>query len=394
MIETVLNVLGTLAGLAALGWFAWWRWWRSQADFGSWVARTIATVVILIVIAFGIMPLMSGIGVVVAVPAMAGLLIVVSILWRHEITGIFVDPIGDMIDGGTEEIEAKPFYAKAEAKRMAGDIHGAVVEVRAELAKFPEDYEGRMKLAALLAEHSEDLPGAIAVIEDALRLKSLSPGQVAYALNTAADWHIKFGRDVDSARAAVERITTLLAGTDAARHAEQRLANFTTREMLEREDHRQPIVIPEFERKLGLKRRKHAAPEKPDINAEERRLRDRLARQPNDCGAREELARLYVEQFEFFDRGLQELEVLISAPGTPQREVVQWLHQKAGWQVKYLNDAEAGRATLRRIQELYPNSAAADRAAVAMLHLQATGTGGKKPRPTLAEEETGERAPE
>ncbi len=394
MIEFIYNVVGILAGLAGLGWFLWWRWRRSQADAGSWIARGIATAVIFVIIVVGIIPLASGFGAFVAVPALAGCMVVLAIMWRHEIIGIVADPIGDVIDGGTEQVEPKPYYAKAEAKRMAGDIPGAVAEVRGELEKFPNDYDGRMRLASLLAEDSEDLPGAIAVIEDTLRLKTLTGGQIAYALNTAADWHIKFGRDLTSARAAIERITTLLAGTDAARHAEQRLANFATPEMLEREDNRQPIAIPEFGRKLGLNRKKHAAPEKPDINAEERRLRDRLVRHPNDFGAREELARLYVEQFEFFERGIQELEVLIISSGAPQREVVEWLHLQADWQVKYLSDVEAGRATLRRIQTLYPKSAVAERAAVAMLHLQATAKGKKKPRPESEDEAKRETAAE
>ena len=262
---------------------------------------------------------------------------------------------------------------------MAGDFPGAIAAVRAELEKFPNDFDGRMRLAALLAEHSEDLPGALAVIEDTLRLKSLAAGQVSYALNTAADWHLKFARDAESARLAIERITTLLAGTESALHAQQRLANFATPEMLAREDNRQPIALPEFERQPGLRRKKLAAPAKPDINAEERRLRERRAKNANDWAAREDLARLYVEQFEFFERGLQELEILITAPGQPKQEVVRWLHQKADWQVKLFNDVAAGRATLQRIQALFPNSAAAHRAATAMLHLQSVSKFVKKP---------------
>ncbi|MFM8470593.1 MAG: hypothetical protein ACKODH_11595 [Limisphaerales bacterium] len=368
--DVVLKVLSAAAGVAGIAWFVWWRWTRSQADAGSWLARASASGLILFAVVAFILPMCSGIGALFAVPALAGCMMVLGILWRHEITGVFVDPIGDLIDGGNEEIEAKPFYARTEAARMAGDIPGAIAAVRAELEKFPADFESRMKLAALLAEHSEDLPGALAVIEDTLALKTLTAGQVAYALNTAADWHIKFARNPEAAQRCVERIITLLAGTDAALHAQQRLANLPTPELLAREDHRQPIAIPEFERKLGLKRRKHATPAKVDINAEERRLRDRLVRHPHDFVAREELARLYVEQFEFFERGLQELEILITTPGQPKQEIVRWLHQKAGWQVKFLNDVVAGRATLKRIQELYPNSAFAERAAMAMLYLQ------------------------
>jgi hypothetical protein len=369
--DVLLKVLEWIAGLAALGWFIWWRLGRSEQKEGEFITKALFTGVLVYAMVRHVAPLaLSGFGALLGVPLLAGMLILLSILWRHEILGVVVDPVGDLIDGGKEQIKPTPFYAHAEAKRMAGDIPGAIAAVRAELEKFPQDYDGRMRLAALLAEDSKDLPGALAEIEDTLQLQSLSPGQVAYALNTAADWHLKFARNAESARQCVERIVALLPGTDAALHAEQRLANFTTQEMLEREDHRQPIAIPEFERKLGLKRKKHAAPAKPDINAEERRLRDRLARNANDWLAREELARLYVEQFEFFERGLQELETLISTPGQPKLEVVRWLHQKADWQVKFFNDVEAGRATLRRIQELYPNSAFAERAARAMLYLQ------------------------
>lgn len=379
--DVLLKVLEWVAGLAALGWFIWWRLRRSEQTEGVFITKVLVTGVLVYAMVRHVAPLaLSGVGALVGVPMLAGMLIILSILWRHEILGVVVDPVGDLIDGGKEEIKPMPFYAQAEARRMTGDIPGAIAAVRAELEKFPQDFDGRMRLASLLAEDSEDLAGALAVIEDTLQLKSLSAGQVAYALNTAADWNLKFARNSAAARQCVERITALLPGTDAALHAQQRLANLAPQEMLEREDNRQPIAIPEFERKLGLRRKKPVAPEKPDINAEERRLRDRLARSPNDWVAREELARLYVEQFEFFDRGVQELEVLINTPGQPQREVVRWLHQQADWQVKYRNDVEAGRATLRRIQELFPKSAAAERAAMAMLHLQpASGTIPKKP---------------
>ena len=376
--DIFLQILEWVGGIAALGWFIWWRSDRSEADTGTNIAKFIVTGVVGYGMVRYVTPLaLSGMA-FVGVPLLAGCLIILAVLWRNEITGVLADPLGDIIDGGQERIEAKPYYAIAEARRMGGDITGAIAAVRAELEKFPLDFDGRMRLAALLAEHSEDLPGALAVIEEALSLKNVTPGQVAYALNTAADWHLKFARDTGSARQAVERITTLLAGTDAALHAQQRLANLPTDEMLAREDNRQPIAIPEFDRKLGLRRRKFVAPEKPDINAAERRLRDRLAKSPNDWAAREELARLYVEEFEFFDRGLQELEILITTQGQPQREVVRWLHQKADWQVKYFNDVEAGRATLKRIQELFPRSGAAERAAVAMLHLQPVSKFSKK----------------
>lgn len=369
--ELALKILEWTAGLAAFGWFFWWRMKRSEAGEGVIITKVLVTGVLVFALVRHVAPLaLDGYGAIVGVPLLAAILIMLSIMWRHEILGIVADPLGDMIDGGKEQVKPQPFYTHAEARRMAGDIPGAVAAVREQLEKFPSDFDGRMRLATLLAEDSEDLPGALAVIEDTLQLQGIEPGQISYALNTAADWHLKFARDAESARLAVERITTLAAGTNAALRAQQRLANFTTQETIEREDNRKEIVIPESDRKLGLKRKKFAAPEKLDINAEEARLRGRLAKNANDWTAREELARLYVEQFEFYERGLQELEILITTPRQPQREVVRWLHQRADWQVKLFNDVEGGRATLKRIQTLYPKTAAAERAGIAMLHLQ------------------------
>lgn len=369
--ELALKILEWTAGLAAFGWFFWWRMKRSEAGEGVIITKVLVTGVLVFALVRHVAPLaLDGYGAIVGVPLLAAILIMLSIMWRHEILGIVADPLGDMIDGGKEQVKPQPFYTHAEARRMAGDIPGAVAAVREQLEKFPSDFDGRMRLAALLAEDSEDLPGALAVIEDTLQLPGIEPGQISYALNTAADWHLKFARDAESARLAVERITTLAAGTNAALRAQQRLANFTTQESIEREDNRRELVIPESDRKLGLKRKKFAAPEKLDINAEEARLRGRLAKNANDWTAREELARLYVEQFEFYERGLQELEILITTPRQPQREVVRWLHQRADWQVKLFNDVEGGRATLKRIQTLYPKTAAAERAGIAMLHLQ------------------------
>ena len=379
MLLQVLTWTLSLLGLVGIGWLVWWRLRHDEAGPWGFVLKCTASAALgFVFVRFGVEFFRAG-GFTAVFGLGAGMAcaLALGVIWREELIGVVGNVFGGVYED-KRELEPKPYYAVAEAKRMAGDIPGAIAAVRAELEKFPGDFDGHMRLAALLAEHSGDLAGALAVIENALRLEGLTPGQISYALNTAADWHLKFGRDSESARLAIERITTLLPGTGAALHAQQRLANHATPEMLAHEDDHRPIAIPEFDRKLGLRRKKPVGPEKPDINAEERRLRDRLARHPKDWGAREELARLYVEEFEFFERGLQELEILITTPGQPKAEVVRWLHQKADWQVKFFNDVAAGRATLKRIQDLFPNSAAAERATAAMMHLQPVSKFAKK----------------
>lgn len=179
--ETALKILEWMAGLAALGWFCWWRLQRSQSSRRAIVTKSLITGVLVFAMVRHVAPLaLSGIGAIVGVPLLAAMLVILAILWRHEITGIFADPLGDMIDGGKEQIEPQPHYAHVEAKRMAGDYAGAVTAVRAELEKFPHDFDGHMRLAALLAEHLKDLPGALGVIEDTLQLPALAPNQIAY----------------------------------------------------------------------------------------------------------------------------------------------------------------------------------------------------------------------
>ena len=370
--ELALNILEWLVGLAAIGWFIWWRLQKDESGPWGFVIKSAATLVIgFVFVRFGVAWFREG-----ELVAVAGLgvgmscALAIGVIWRNDILVAIASPFSGLYED-TQELKPKPYYAKAEAQRMAGDFRGAIAEVKAELEKFPQDFEGHMRLAALLAEHSEDLPGALRTIEAAVALPELAPGQIGYALNTAADWEIKYARNPAGARRALERLVALVPDTETEAHAQQRLIYLPSEEMLVREDNRQPIAIPEFSRKLGLRRRT-AAPAAPklDINAEEKRLQDRLKRNARDWAAREELAVLYVEQFEFFERGVQELETLIVAPGQPQRDIVRLLHMKADWQVKLFNDVEAGRATLKRIQELFPNSAAAARATVAMMHLQ------------------------
>ena len=65
-----------------------------------------------------------------------------------------------MYDGGDEEIEPKPYYSIALSKRKLNRPLEAIVEIRKQLAKFPNDYEGVALLANIQAEDMKDLPGA------------------------------------------------------------------------------------------------------------------------------------------------------------------------------------------------------------------------------------------
>ena len=58
-----------------------------------------------------------------------------AITWRHSLIELIANPIGSLYDGGREEIEPRPFYSIALAKRKRNKPLEAIVEIRSQLAK-------------------------------------------------------------------------------------------------------------------------------------------------------------------------------------------------------------------------------------------------------------------
>src|SRR4029077_19201226 len=77
--------------------------------------------------------------------------------------------------------------------------------------------------------------------------------QVAAAWTTMADWHLKIGVDVDSARASLQKILERYPGTEISLRAEQRMAHLGGTEKILMEHHDRPrVVLPEGARNIGL----------------------------------------------------------------------------------------------------------------------------------------------
>ena len=134
--------------------------------------------------------------------------LVMAILWRDSFIDIFANGLGSLYDGGTEPPEPKPYYSIALAKRKIYRPLEAIVEIRKQLARFPNDYEGVHLLAAIQAEDMKDLPGAEITLNLFCDSPAAPPKQVAAALTQLADWHLKLAHDADSARAAFESVLT------------------------------------------------------------------------------------------------------------------------------------------------------------------------------------------
>jgi predicted transcriptional regulator len=94
-----------------------------------------------------------------------------------------------------------------------------------------------------------------------------------------------------------------------------------------------------------------------------------LEQHPFDTEAREKLAMIYANDFHRLDLAAEQLEQLISQPNQCNRQISRWLNRLAELQIKLGNDVSAAEKTIRRIQELLPNTAYAEQAATRLAYL-------------------------
>ncbi|MGI8967355.1 MAG: hypothetical protein ACR2H1_14905, partial [Limisphaerales bacterium] len=89
---------------------------------------------------------------------------------------------------------------------------------------------------------------------------------------------------------------------------------------------------------------------------------------------------VYAKQYRRLDMAAMELEQLIAQPNLSNKQVIRWLNLLADWQIKQGDDLSRAQKTLKRIQELFPNSAAAENAQTRLAYLKLeTKTNEKSP---------------
>src|SRR5271170_2394833 len=125
--------------------------------------------------------------------------IALGFLWAPSVGSMLAGSLTSMFDGGSEEIEAKPYYFLAEGKRRKGLFAEAIAEVRKQLELFPGDFEGYMKMASIQMENLKDLPAAQATLNEFLELPGSAPNEKVSVLHLLADWQLQFGRDAKAA---------------------------------------------------------------------------------------------------------------------------------------------------------------------------------------------------
>ncbi len=297
------------------------------------------------------------------VPFVAACGVIFAAIWRRSIANIIAKPFGSLYDGGDQEVEPRPMYSIAVAKRKKGKYSEAVAEIRRQLEKFPTDVEGHLLLAEIQAENLNDVPGAEVTIHRLCNQPGHSPRNVALALNFLADWHLKFSQDRDAAQAALEKIIQLCPDTEFSVMASQRIGRLgTTGHLLSPHD-RQRLHLHEGVKDIGLLQSStHLMPKETDPAKRAVEYVKHLEQHPLDTEAREELAMLYAEHFQRVDLAIDQLEQLVNCPNQPDKRIARWLNSIADLQIKHNSDLDAARATLQRIIEKFPRAAAAENA--------------------------------
>jgi tetratricopeptide (TPR) repeat protein len=298
--------------------------------------------------------------------------IVLSIMWTPHISELISGPLANLYDGGSTPPEPKPYYSIALAKRKLNRPLEAIVEIRKQLARFPNDFEGVSLLATVQAEDMKDLPGAEMTLNHFCDSPAAPPRQVAAALTQLADWHLKLAQDSDSARAALERIIAKFPDSELALAAAQRIAHLGGAEkiLLAAQD-RQPMAMPEGVKSIGLRdSQRDLIPAETDPAKLAADYVKHLEQHPLDTEAREKLAIIYATHYGRLDMATNELVQLINEPNQPPRYVAHWLNLLADLQIRGGADYETVRPTLEKIIEHFPGMAVAELAQSRLNHLK------------------------
>jgi tetratricopeptide (TPR) repeat protein len=356
--QILSNILLGFAFLAAMGW-VFWQAFRRSDDRVKLVIKWVLTAICIGGLCL-IGPAAWSTGVVIVLPLVAAIGLVLAIIWRGSITDLIARPFASLYDGGNEPPDPKPMYSIALSKRKRGDVRGARDAVREQLLKFPTDFEGQMLLAEIEAQDLNDLRAASIAVERFVTQPGHAPTNIVFALNSMADWHLKFAQDRDAAKSCFERIVELLPGSEWAIRAQQRVAHLGGTDLLLGTEARKPLHLTHIEGDPGLDGGASIVkPVEEDRGQLAAKYVKHLEQFPHDTEIRELLADIYAAHYRRLDLATDQLEQMIQFPNQPMRQVVRWLNLLADFQVKFGGTYDAARTALQRIIDLYPKAGAA-----------------------------------
>jgi hypothetical protein len=251
-----------------------------------------------------------------------------------------------------------PMYSRAIARTKLGKYTEAEWEIIRELENCEDDFQGWMMLAELYATHFHDLAEAERTILELCDQPRTTSPQLCIALHRLADWHLKLGGDLDAARWVLQLICDRLKGTHLAHMAQLRINQLpATAEEFREERSAKPIRLPALGDSLDEE------PAGPESKLERYKAVElanacveRLKQDPNNIPAREKLARLFAEQLDRADLGIDQITLLLDLPDQPEARRAEWLGLCAAWHLKYRQNFSAAREILERLVREFPQT--------------------------------------
>jgi tetratricopeptide (TPR) repeat protein len=358
--EIVRRTFFLALALSAAGWFMV-RCLRRSEDPARLIFKWVLTGGVIGCVIWWVGPMVAGSDPVDGICLMLVFAIGLTIVWRHNLTGLIAKPFAALYDGGSEEATPHPAYSVAQSHQKRGRYLEAIAEIRKQLDRFPTDVEGQMLLAQIQAEDLQDLPAAELTVQRFCDQPGHAPQNITFALYSLADWHLQVGQDREAARRDLEKIIQLLPESEFALGAAHRIAHLASAEMMLAPHERKKFAVTEGVRNLGLLLdREHLKPAEPDPEQEAVECVKHLEQYPLDTEARERLAVLYADHYGRLDLATNELEQMIGQPNQPARLVVHWLNLLADLQIRGGAGIEAAQQTLQRIVDRAPDVAAAE----------------------------------
>ena len=250
-----------------------------------------------------------------------------------------------------------PMYSRAIARMKMGKYSEAEWEIIQQLENCEDDFQGWMMLAELYATHFHDLAEAERTIMELCDQPHTTGPQLSIALHRLADWHLKLKGDPGAARWVLQIICDRLKGSHLAHMAQLRINQLpATQEDYREQQTAKPVPLPALSDTLdedpaaGPRLERYKAAELANACVE------KLKRDPNNLAAREKLARLFAEQLDRADLGIEQITLLLDLPDQPEATRAEWLGLCAAWHLKYQHDLPKACEVLQRLVREFPQT--------------------------------------
>ena len=304
-------------------------------------------------------------GLIIVIPAG----VILAFMWLPAAVESLLSGLTGAMTGGNQQVEAKPFYFRALAKRRQGKFSEALAEIDTELLKFPGNLEGLLLKAEIQCDDLKNLPAATGLLEEIIQTPDRPRDERLAAQFRLAELLLHRVRDIPAGRAVLERILEENPETEAAHTARQHLAHLPGADA-DAVFGRKKLVVVHHETSLGLTEDLGAST-LPQENWTQRAQEwvAHLEAHPNDWEAREKLATIYADQFQRIPLAIDQIRLLIDQPGQPPKRIVGWLNRIADLELRAQTGVDAARAALEEIRSRYPESPWSDQAALRLATL-------------------------